>query len=176
MLRNSSIVGLCFAMGACSDSDSNSVQPRLGSDGGSEEPTLAEASAETQSLWSSLSAYESWPQFPEATERSRSSTHSNMWVLSYYNDVVQKAMDDGALPLAEGSVIVKENYANEDDATPMALTVMSKEGGDWYWVQATPEGRVFVGPDGPLEGAGVAMCINCHRAAEDNDFVMTHTF
>jgi hypothetical protein len=99
-----------------------------------------------------------------------------MFVLSYYNDVVGTAMDDGTLPLPDGSIIVKENYGEEGDPMPMALTVMSKMDSEWYWVQGTPDGQVFMGPDGPLEGTDVGMCVMCHSAAADNDYVMVHEF
>jgi hypothetical protein len=137
---------------------------------------LTEASADAQALWDTLSGYTSWSQFPEATERQQSQAHSGMWVLSYVNDTVGTAIEEGTVPLPDGAIIVKENYMGEDDETPMALTVMSKMSGDWYWVQGTPDGQVFLGPDGPLEGKDVGMCVMCHSAAEDNDFVMSHTF
>ena len=57
----------------------------------------------------------------------------------------------------------------------MALTIMHKQGSDWYWCQVTPDGKVFVEDGTPLEGKNVTMCTNCHKAAA-NDAVLTHSF
>jgi mono/diheme cytochrome c family protein len=62
----------------------------------------------------------------------------------------------------------------------MAITVMSKQNGSWYWLEATPDGKVIVDDmmdkGAPLEGKDVAMCVGCHTSAADNDMVFTHDF
>jgi hypothetical protein len=177
MLRKVWIFGLAAILGGCGDSDDESNESNESGSEGSSAPMLTEASAETRALWTDISGYESWSQFPEATELTQSATHSNMWVRSFYNETVGTAMEEGTVPLADGAIIVKENYMNKDDPAPMALTVMSKMGGEWYWVQGTPDGQVFVGPDGgAMEGKNVGMCVMCHSAAQANDYVMSHAF
>jgi len=162
-----------LTMSACSSNDTSSD---AGAGGGASAPVLTAASADTKVLWSDISGYAKWGQFPQSTERTLSKTHNNMFVISYINDVVTKAVADGTVPLPDGAIIVKENYAKKDDLMPMALTVMSKMGQEWYWAQGTPDGKVFGGPDGPLEGKNVGMCVMCHGAATNNDSVLTHTF
>jgi len=74
----------------------------------------------------------------------------------------------GAIP--ETAFIVKENYTAEKELA--AVTVMYKvegynpEGGDWFWLKYTPDGRI------EKEGK-VAGCIGCHAAAQGNDWLLT---
>jgi hypothetical protein len=137
-------------------------------------------SAETRGVWAKLDGYQSWPKFPENQTRAPSESHMNMLVLSYYNEVVGQAMTGGTLPLPEGAIIVKDNFASATDAMPMAITVMAKQNGQWYWLEATPNGEVIVDDmmdkGKPLEGNNVVMCVGCHNGAKSNDFVFTHKF
>jgi hypothetical protein len=72
--------------------------------------------------------------------------------------------------LADGSIIVKENYTAEKKF--VALTVMYKikgynpEGGDWFWVKYSPDGKVEA--SGKVKG-----CIDCHAKQKDNDYLFT---
>jgi hypothetical protein len=89
MLRKSFVLGVLGSLGvllpACgSDSDG---APSDGSGGGSSAPMLTDASSDTQALWTQLSGYTSWPQFPEGTTLQKSESHSNMFVRSFYNDM-----------------------------------------------------------------------------------------
>jgi cytochrome c553 len=163
-------LGLVLVLGGCgSDSDG---EPSPGGD----MPMVAEPSATTLEIWGDLQGYAAWAQFEETASRPQSATHDNMFVVTYYNEIADQAMQNGTLPLPPGSIFVKENYPSADAATPMALTVMSKGAGEWYWLQATPEGRVFLdAAGGAMEGKNVAMCVGCHTSARDNDFVMTRT-
>jgi len=64
-----------------------------------------------------------------------------MYVVAHYDDVVGAAVTSKSLPLPDGAVIVKDNLAMPTDTTPMAVTVMAKRDGRWYWIKATPGGR-----------------------------------
>lgn len=72
--------------------------------------------------------------------------------------------------LADGSIIVKENYTA--DKKFVALSVMYKikdydpEGGDWFWVKYLPDGKVEA--SGKVKG-----CIDCHAKQKDNDYLFT---
>jgi hypothetical protein len=138
---------------------------------------MVDPSPETKAIWDKLSGYQSWSKFPEQLTPTQSDSHMKMFVLSYYNDVVGQAEKDGVMPLPDGSIIVKDNFMKADDPMPMALTVMAKQGGEWYWIQAAPNGKVMVDDAGkPLEGKGVPMCVGCHSGWKDNDYVGTHKF
>jgi hypothetical protein len=97
-------------------------------------------------------------------------------------DLPQRRGDPGDrrqdLPLPEGAILVKENYMHATDPMPMALTVMSKQGGKWYWVEQMPDGSAVVDDamGTPLEGTNVQMCIGCHSTQSANDDVYTHSF
>lgn len=119
--------------------------------------------------------YRQWPNFAENTTIERSAMHREMYVLAFHNDVVTRALESRTLPLPDGAVIVKENYAHKSDAQPKVLTIMAKESGRWYWLEATPEGRVVLEKDRPQEGFDLEGCRSCHSHAE-NDFVFTHQF
>lgn len=119
--------------------------------------------------------YRQWPNFPENMKIERSKMHREMYVLAFHNDVVTQAMEKRTLPLPDGAIIVKENYAHASDAGPKVLTIMAKENGAWYWLESTPDGRVVKEKERPLEGYDVGGCRSCHTHAE-NDFVFTHEF
>jgi hypothetical protein len=139
-----------------------------------------EPSAESKALLSEMQGYASWPTFEENAMRKLSGGHGNTYVIAHHNEVVTQAVADGTLPLPDGAIVVKENYAALMDATPRTLTVMKKRAGGWYWMESTPQGKVVVDDlaekGKPLEGEGVARCIGCHNSEADNDFVFTHPF
>ncbi len=76
--------------------------------------------------------------------------------------------------LPGGSIIVKENYA-DDGQTLMAVTVMYRSEGydpehnDWYWVKYNPDGSVAQN-DGMLLAGRVGGCIDCHSSSTGEDF------
>lgn len=131
---------------------------------------------ETKTVLAEIQGYQSWPTFPENRTPKLSAAHMNMFVVAHFNDAVGKAMKSHAMPLVEGAIIVKDNFAKADDKTPMAITVMKKLRGKWYFVEATPDGMVMTDSAGNgLQGFDVAMCVGCHDSSH-NDGIKTHTF
>lgn len=72
--------------------------------------------------------------------------------------------------MADGSIIVKENYTL--DKKLAALTVMYKmnkynpDDGDWFWLKSSSEGKI--------EASGkVDSCIACHGKRAQNDYIFT---
>lgn len=161
------------AVGACSSSSNSATD--AGSGGSSMSKTVP-PSDQTKAVWAQIQGYETWPMFPENTTPKPSAAHMGMFVVAHYNPIVGQAITSHALPLADGALIVKDNFAHADDKTPMAITLMSKQSGKWYFVEATPDGMVMTDPTGAaLEGTDVKMCTACHDASK-NDGVVTHTF
>jgi hypothetical protein len=115
-----------------------------------------------------------WPTFAENSKPARSKAHGGVYVVAHHNAVVQKAIRERTLPLPDGSVIVKENRATTDGPA-IALSTMSKQGGAWYYLQSTPEGRVVLEKGKPLAGTPAA-CAGCHSQQASNDFLYTHDF
>jgi hypothetical protein len=140
-------------------------------------PQTATPSAASSALLAGIAGYQNWPKFPENSTPKQSASHMNMFVVTFHNDVVTQAISAKTLPLPEGAIIVKQNLAKATDTQPMALTVMSKQSGAWYWLEATPDGKVILDSMGkPLEGTDVAMCANCHDMHASNDDLITHDF
>ncbi len=137
---------------------------------------MADPAPDTQAILASVKGYESWPKFTEMQQPTRSEGHMNMYVLGFHNQVVADAITAHTLPLPEGAIIVKQERM-KPDAAPMSITVMSKQGGAWYYVKASPDGmKVMTMNDMALAGPEVGMCKDCHGGAADNDYVLTHKF
>ncbi len=132
-------------------------------------------SAESQAVLAQTHGYETWPTFAENAAPMASKGHMNMYVVTYHNDVVANAVAAHTLPLPDGAVIVKQNKPTAD-APPRNLTIMSKQSGTWYWLNATPDGKVITVNDMGLEGFDVPMCADCHDDASNNDYVFLHSF
>ena len=143
-------------------------------EGGMKDSGAVAPTGEAKALLEKVKDYKSWPTFPDATAPKLSKGHGGLYVLAYHNDVVGQAVASHALPLPDGSIIVKENRP-QADAAPAALSIMSKQGGGWYWLQATPDGKVVTAKGKPMAGA-VKGCAGCHSQASDNDQVYTYKF
>lgn len=167
-------LSIAASLSACGGSDNETTGG--GGEGGA--PTLFDPSPETQAVWTEIQGYASWPKFAGHETIAPSASHGNMHVLTYHNDVVSMAITNKTLPLPDGALVVKENYTNPDDATPAVLTIMAKRSGAWYWVRATPDGKVFPDPttNDPMEGSDVPKCVGCHMGAQANDMIFLHDF
>ncbi|MBV9957018.1 MAG: cytochrome P460 family protein [Acidobacteria bacterium] len=99
--------------------------------------------------------------------------HHKRYVTVYVNAVGEDAMLNQQHPkFPEGSVIVKEKLAVQDDQTPELLTVMIKQkkgfnpaSGDWEYM-------VVDGTGAKVEGRGkLQSCQDCHVANERSDYI-----
>lgn len=137
---------------------------------------MADPAPDTKAVLDSVKDYTSWPKFAENQQPAKSEGHMGMHVLAFHNQVVGEAIKSKTLPLPDGALIVKQEMTAAD-AAPMSITVMSKQGGNWYWVKASPDGMKVMTMNGmAMEGRDVAMCKDCHGNESDNDFVFTHKF
>jgi hypothetical protein len=126
----------------------------------------AEPTGETQEILQRAKDYRSWQKFPRyAKEAAFSKGHGKTYVVAWYNEAAAAAVKAGGGTYPDGSILVKENRP-EPDASPAALTVMAKRGGGWYWIRATPDGKVFTREGKPIAGPDVAACAGCHSVAE----------
>ncbi|MGB6045938.1 MAG: cytochrome P460 family protein [Pirellulales bacterium] len=119
--------------------------------------------------------YRRWNSWPGKTEMYAGQSPHGAFLRMYANS---KAVQNTNKP-GDGSVIVKENYA-DDKKTLTSVTVMYKtkgydpQHGDWYWVKYSPDGSVARTP--PNKGSQLikgrfASCIQCHASADGGDFV-----
>ncbi len=154
------MTGCLLAVAACASNERESVSMR---------PPEATGTA----LWSHMhkAGYtRNWPMWPGKRALYQGQEPHGALLTTYVNHRALAAIDGkhGAMP--EGAIVIKENYMPGRQLA--AITVMYKvrnynpEAGDWYWVKYKP--------DGAIEGEGkLPMCISCHSAREDNDYIYT---
>lgn len=115
-----------------------------------------------------------WRTWPGKGRLHQGQEPHGMLLTVYLNDLAYDALTNKAGRFPPGAIIVKENYA--PDSTLAALTTMYKVagynpgGGNWFWVKHLPDGSVDM--DGMAQGR-VDMCISCHAARTDNDYIFT---
>jgi hypothetical protein len=134
------------------------------------EVALPGSSAAALSLYiTSTDPYKKWALWPGKGKFYKGSEPHGSLLTTYVNDVALSGIKKKR-GMKDGAIIVKENYTADRQFT--ALTVMYKikgynpGAGDWYWVK--------YGADGMVQNAGrVKGCINCHSAAENNDYLFS---
>ena len=125
--------------------------------------------AHAATLWTALDGYNSWPALPGHEGVVVSEAPHGGFVSLHINDTAGADTTNFAM----GSIIVKNNYADEMGNTLEAVTVMERregfnaEGGNWFWAKYLPDGTLDESGMGiPLAGA-VTGCVNCHSAESD---------
>lgn len=117
-----------------------------------------------------------WQTWPGKGKLYQGQEPHGMLLTVYLNDLAYDALTNQAGRFPPGAIIVKENYA--PDSTLAALTTMHKVAGynpdaaNWFWVKHLADGSVDM--NGMAQGR-VAMCISCHGAKKDNDYIFTGT-
>lgn len=114
--------------------------------------------------------YQDWALFPGKDKFYKGAHPHGALLTTYVNDVALEGINGKVGMLADGAIIVKENYM--PDKTLGAVTVMYRvkgydaEAGDWFWAKYSAAGMIA------KEGK-VAGCIGCHTAAIGNDWIFT---
>ncbi len=114
--------------------------------------------------------YQQWSLFPGKGKFYTGKHPHGALLTTYVNDVALAGINDKVGTLANGSIIVKENYM--PNKTLGAITVMYRvadydpNGGDWFWAKYAANGSIA--KEGKVNG-----CINCHAAVINNDWVFT---
>lgn len=114
------------------------------------------------------SPYQNWPLFPGTEKMYTGQSPHGALITTYVSTDVKLAIETGMGTLPDGGFIIKENYM--PDGKLDAITIMYRvkgynpEAGDWFWAK--------YGSSGQVDASGkVAMCIGCHTAVIDNDWV-----
>ena len=119
-------------------------------------------------------AYKDWEQFPNATpDLKPSGQHNGDFVRSYMNDIAFKAIADFSGEFPDGSILVKEQFADVEGTKPNGHTVMWKregydpEHGDWYWIAFNGAGETTV------HNGMASYCSDCNAAVKTAAWVYT---
>ncbi len=114
--------------------------------------------------------YQNWALFPGKDKLYKGAHPHGALLTSYVNDIALQGINDKVGTLANGAIIIKENYMPSKMLG--AVTVMYRvdgydpDAGDWFWAKYKA--------DGAIEKEGkVAGCIGCHTAAISNDWIFT---
>ena len=114
--------------------------------------------------------YQGWSFYPGKDKFYKGRHPHGALLTSYVNDVALKGINNKVGTLADGAIIVKENYM--PDKTLGAVTVMYRvkgydpDAGDWFWAKYKADGSI-------AKAGKVAGCIGCHAAVINNDWVFT---
>lgn len=116
------------------------------------------------------SPYQQWALFPGKGKLYEGKHPHGALLTTYVNDVALKGIQGKSGTLADGAIIVKENYMPDRKLDAVTVMYRSKgfdpEAGDWFWAKYSPAGKI--------EAAGkVPMCSGCHTAAIGNDWLFT---
>jgi len=136
-------------------------------------PKQVKAAADLWTYITEKNNYKEWPLFPgEPGIREGESEVHGKFVRIFVND---KAMADiDSFP--DGSIIVKENFMADDENTLGAVTVMYRDTGydpdhhDWFWVKYMADGSLDKAPNNMSMAGRIPGCIQCHQAADGNDW------
>ncbi len=136
-----------------------------------------------RAVWSSIENYrENWDSFPGWEGWREGGTPHGAWLKYYANSTAV----NNAEQLPPGSVIIKENYPEQDANKLGPVTVMvrirdyDQETYDWFWAKYLPDGSLDTNDAGVqlagkvAKGAGEdgqdAGCIGCHAGAGGDDY------
>lgn len=114
--------------------------------------------------------YQQWALFPGKDKLYKGKHPHGALLTTYVNEVALTGINGKGGTLANGSIIVKENFM--PNKMLGAVTVMYRvdsynpDAGDWFWAKYKADGKIA------KEGK-VAGCISCHTAAINNDWIFT---
>ncbi len=126
-----------------------------------------------EALWNALQSQkyaQTWNLWPGKPKLYKGREPHGALLTTYVNGPAYEAILSRQGRMPAGAIVVKENY--KPDRTLAAITVMWKvpgynsEAGDWFWAKYAPDGTA-------LKQGKVPGCIDCHRAAADNDYLYT---
>ena len=116
------------------------------------------------------SPYQQWALFPGKGKLYKGRHPHGDFLTTYVNETALKGIENRVGTLADGAMVVKENYTPEKKLA--AVTVMYRvkgydaNAGDWFWAK--------YGADGSIQKEGkVNGCISCHGAKIENDWIFT---
>lgn len=156
---------------AAGDASRAATQAAPGKQAQAEELPPPEAGA----VWAyihEVSPYRGWQTWPSQAASPTPKPHGPLG-RTYANEPAARAAKAGR-PLPPGSIIVREGLSEKGQRL-LNVAVMYKaagyhpEGGDWYWLLASPQAAA----QGLYSAQGkVGTCLACHLGEGGNDFVL----
>lgn len=140
-----------------------------------------------RAIWSSIENYQNnWENFPGFEGWQEGNSPHGAWLKYYANPTAVNNPDQ----LPQGSVIIKENYPeqNEEQLGPVTVMVRIKDYDpdtyDWFWAKYLPDGSLDTNDQGVKLAGRVAKdaggegehgaCIGCHSGASGNDYMFAN--
>lgn len=153
-----------FVLFSCSESKTNISKTKL---------TKNNISADL--LWKRITQednYKRWSNWPGLKGFFKGQVPHGSYHKVYISEEIKDAIPITSKRIPDNGIIVKENYTPNKEFD--SYTIMAKVSGfdpehnDWFWAKYDKDGKPIA--SGILQG-----CINCHKARENNDYVMIHT-
>lgn len=94
-----------------------------------------------------INPYEQWPLWPGKDKFYQGIEPHGALLTTYVNDPALEGIEEHSGKVADGAIIVKENYM--PDKMLAAVTVMYKkdgfnpEAGDFFWLKYAPDGKIL---------------------------------
>jgi len=136
------------------------------------ETTIPEPGADAEKLNEYLiihNPYRAWSLWPEKGRLYKGTEPHGALLTTFVNDTAMHSIKKKK-GMADGSIIVKENYTADRKFTSLSVMYKIKgynpEGGDWFWAKYSPDGKAEA--SGKVKG-----CIDCHSKMKNNDFIFT---
>jgi hypothetical protein len=113
--------------------------------------------------------YTDWQLFPGKGRMYEGKQPHGAFLTTYVNNDAYFSIRDKK-GMADGSIIVKENYTSDKKLN--SVTVMYKikgyspDTGDWFWAKYETVGKV-------VASGRVSACIMCHEVKKDNDYIFS---
>ena len=169
------LLGACKGDGGGGDPPAVDARPTTDAMGSSPDaqPGAPDAAPDpAAALWQAITGgndYKNWPGFPGHEGVVASADHGVTHRRAFINETAAADLDG----LPDGSILVKENLTSESPTDLAAITVMQKQGDDWYWVRFMPDGSHDVA--GTTDDPAAAPCVasGCHGdlARNQDDYV-----
>lgn len=104
--------------------------------------------------------YRTWTRAPGYASRAPAGSPHSDQVEIFVNGIVEGALaSPGAAVWPEGSIIVKDGYA--DDGVLELVAIMEKRATGWFWAE-------YDGASGePLYSGSPDICVDCHGSGDD---------
>ena len=115
-----------------------------------------------ETIIAAYSDYQTWQQ-PEGWSEAISSHGVHGTTVQIWMNTIASSGMDADVDFEQGSVLIKEGYADEEGVQLISQLWMVKQEA-WFWVSASPEGDI-------LEYGAPSYCLSCHSRAT-HDFVL----